>query len=189
VWLLVALFFVLIENYYFICAMEFYIRKKGDKHTLQRVYFEDVVMVSIWVNGLAIHLAGKPYLFIDGTIETVYDLFFRKNKSFIRASAHYIVNTNHIVSAELLPDNVKLTLTDNKTAVLRNGHDYAYFIQHNRYKDEKKNPPIDSEAKDLIIIKEGADVNSIIAEIKETTGEVVNRRYIVRRYRELKSEM
>jgi hypothetical protein len=41
----------------------------------------------------------------------------------------------------------------------------------------------------LIIIKEGADVNTIIAEIKEATGEVVNRRYIVRRYRELKSEL
>jgi hypothetical protein len=168
--------------------MEFYIIKKGDKHIFQRVSFEDVVMVSIWVNGLAIHLAGKPYLFIDGTIETVYDLFFRKNKSFIRASAHYIVNTNHIVSAELLPDNIKLYLTDNKTAVLRNGHEYAYFIQHNRYKDEKRNPLTDSDAKDAIIIKENSDVNSIIAEIREATGEVVNRRYIVRRYRELKSE-
>jgi hypothetical protein len=169
--------------------MEFYIIKKGDKHIFQRVSFEDVVMVSIWVNGLAIHLAGKPYLFIDGTIETVYDLFFRKNKSFIRASANYIVNTNHIVSAELLLDNIKLSLTDNKTAVLRNGHEYAYFIQHNRCKDEKRNPPMDSDAKDAIIIKENSDVNSIIAEIREATGEVVNRRYIVRRYRELKSEM
>lgn len=169
--------------------MEFYIRKKGDKHIFQRVYFEDVLMCCTWVNGVAIHLVNKPYLFVDGTIETVYDLFFRKNKSFIRASAGFIVNTNHILSAELLPDNIKLSLTDNKTATLRNGHDYAYFIQHNRYKDEKKNPPIDSEAKDLIIIKEGADVNTIIAEIKEATGEVVNRKYIVRRYRELKSEL
>ena len=169
--------------------MEFYIRKKGDKHILQRVYFEDVLMCCTWVNGVAIHLVNKPYLFVDGTIETVYDLFFRKNKSFIRASAGFIVNTNHILSAELLPDNIKLTLTDNKTATLRNGHDYAHFIQHNRYKDEKKNPPIDSEAKDLIIIKEGADVNTIIAEIKEATGEVVNRRYVVRRYRELKSQL
>ena len=169
--------------------MEFYIRKKGDKHILQRVYFEDVLMCCTWVNGVAIHLVNKPYLFVDGTIETVYDLFFRKNKSFIRASAGFIVNTNHILSAELLPDNIKLSLTDNKTATLRNGHEYAYFIQHNRYKDEKKNPPIDSEAKDLIIIKEGADVNTIIAEIKEATGEVVNRRYVVRRYRELKSQL
>ena len=169
--------------------MEFYIRKKGDKHILQRVYFEDVVMCCVWINGVAIHLANKPYLFVDGTIETVYDLFFRKNKSFIRASAGFIVNTNHILSAELLPDNIKLSLTDNKTATLRNGHDYAYFIQHNRYKDEKRNAPADSEAKDAIIIKENSDVNSIIAEIKEATGEVVNRRYIVRRYRELKSEL
>lgn len=160
----------------------FYIRTKGDKHIYHRVFYQDVVMCDVWASGVKIHLADKPSLWVEATIETLYDLFFRRNKSFIRASAGFIVNTNHIVTAEMKPDGVKLTLTDKKEATMRNAHDYTYYIQHNRRKDEMVTD--DTPEKDAIILSQ-RDVNETIREIKETTGEVVTRKYVVRRFREL----
>jgi len=160
----------------------FYIKTKGDKHIYHRIRYQDVVMCDVWASGVRIHLADKPYLWVEATIETLYDLFFRKNKLFIRASTGFIVNTEHIVTAEHMPDRVKLVLTDKKEATLRTGHDYNYYIQNNRRKDEAviENTP----EKDAIILAE-SDVNTAIAKIKEATGESVSRKYIVNRFKEL----
>lgn len=160
----------------------FYIKTKGDRHIYHRVHYSDVVMCDVWANGVRIHLADKPYLWVEATIETLFDLFFRKNKSFIRASSGYIVNTDHIVTAEIKPGEVKLVLADKKEAVLRTGHDYAYFIQNNKRKDEVV---IEDTATKDAIISSTPDVNMAIVKIYEATGETVGRRYIVRRFKEL----
>jgi hypothetical protein len=159
----------------------FYIKTKN-KHIYQRVSYAEVVMCDVWANGVRIHLADKPYLWVEATVDTLYDLFFRKNKSFIRASAGFIVNTEHILSAERRIGEMKLSLTDKKEAILRTGHDYAYFIQNNRRPDEADIQ--DTPQKDEIICA-GGDVNATIQRIKEATGETVNRKYIVRRFKEL----
>jgi hypothetical protein len=160
----------------------FYIKAKGDRHIYTRVAYDNVVMCDVWANGVRIHLVDKPYLWVEATVETLYDLFFRRNKSFIRASSGYIVNTDHIVTAEIKPSEVKLVLTDSKEAVLRTGHDYAYFIQNNKRRDEVLVE--DTAVKDAII-SSTPDVNMAIVKIYEATGETVGRRYIVRRFKEL----
>ena len=160
----------------------FYIKTKGDKHLYQRVYYQDVVMCDVWASGVRIHLSDKPYLWVESTIETLYDLFFRKNKQFIRASAGFIVNTDYIVSAEFTPDGVRLLMADKKEALLRNAHDYAYYIQNNKRRDEVVVE--DTPEKDAIILST-SDVSVAIAKIQEATGESVSRKYIVRRYKEL----
>lgn len=160
----------------------FYIKSKGDKHIYHRVYYQEVVMCDVWANGVRIHFPDKPYLWVEATIETMYDLFFRKNKSFIRASAGFIVNTDHIVTAELKPDGVKLMLTDKKEALLRNGHDYTFYIQNNKRRDEVV--VTDTPEKDAIILST-PDVTVAIAKIQEATGESVSRKYIVKRFKEL----
>jgi hypothetical protein len=183
--LLVAFFFAFVETISLLCPMEnsFYIRTKGDKHVYHRVYYEDVVMCDVWASGVRIHLADKPYLWVEATIETLYDLYFRRNKLFIRASSGFIVNTSCILTAEMKPDGgIKLTLRDKKEAILRNSHDYAYYIQNNKRKDEVVTE--DTKEKDEIILST-KDVNMAIVKIYETTGESVGRRYIVKRYKEL----
>lgn len=183
-WLLVAFFFAFVETNLLFCPMEnsFYIKTKGDKHIYHRVHYNDVVMCDVWASGVRIHFPDKPYLWVEATIETLYDLFFRRNKSFIRASAGFIVNTDHIVTAEMKPDGVKLMLTDKKEAFLRNGHDYTFFIQNNKKRDEMITE--DTKDKDDIILAT-PDVNMAIVKIYETTGESVSRRYIVKRFKEL----
>jgi hypothetical protein len=160
----------------------FFIKTKGDKHIYHRVFYQEVVMCDVWASGVRIHLADKPYLWVEAAIETLHDLFFRKNKSFIRASAGFIVNTEHIVSAEMRPDGIKLLMADKKEALLRSGHDYAFYIQTNRKKDEMVIE--DSQEKDDIILST-PDVTVAIAKIQEATGESVSRKYIVRRFKEL----
>ena len=160
----------------------FFIKTKGDKHIYHRVFYQEVVMCDVWASGVRIHLSDKPYLWVEAAIETLYDLFFRKNKSFIRASAGFIVNTEHIVSAEMKPDGIKLLMADKKEALLRSGHDYAFYIQTNRRKDEMVIE--DSQEKDDIILST-PDVTVAIAKIQEATGESVSRKYIVRRFKEL----
>ena len=161
----------------------FYIRVKGDKHVYHRVFYTDVVMCDVWNGGVRIHLADKPSLWVmEATVETLYDLFFRKNRAFIRASAGFIVNTNHIIKAEMKPDGVKLTLTDKKEATMRNAHDYTYYIQNNKRKDEVL--VADTPEKDAIIMS-NRNVHETIKEIKEATGESVNRKYVVQRFKEL----
>lgn len=181
---LVALFFAFVETILLLCPMEnsFYIRTKGDRHIYHRVHYSDVVMCDVWASGVRIHFSDKPYLWVEATIETMYDLFFRKNKSFIRASAGFIVNTDCIVTAEMKPDGVKLMLTDKKEALLRSGHDYTFYIQNNRRRDEVVVE--DSQEKDAIILST-PDVTVAIAKIQEATGESVSRKYIVKRYKEL----
>ena len=159
----------------------FYIKTKA-KHSYQRVYYDNVVMCDVWANGVRIHLADKPYVWVEATIETFYDLFFRKNKQFIRASAGFIVNTGYIISAEFTSEGVRLMLPDKKEALLRTGHEYAYYIQNNKRRDEVVVE--DTPEKDAIILST-SDVSVAIAKIQEATGESVNRKYIVRRFKEL----
>jgi hypothetical protein len=160
----------------------FYIKVKGEKHIYHRVAYNEVIMCDTFMSGVRIHRFDKPYLWVEATVETLYDLFFRKNKEFIRASAHFIVNTNHIISAEMRMDNVKLTLSDKKEAILRTGHDYNYFIQNNRRRDEEV--VHDTPEKDAIILAQEG-VPETIQKIKEVTGESVSRKYIVKRFKEL----
>lgn len=160
----------------------FFIRTKGDKDIYHRVLLDQVVMCDVWATGVRIHFPDKPYLWVESTIETLYDLFFRKNKSFIRSAAGFIVNTDHIVTAEMKSDGVRLILTDKKEAFLRTGHDYTYFIQNNKRKDEVVIE--DTPEKDAIILNT-SDVNMAISKIMATTGESVTRKYIVKRFKEL----
>lgn len=161
----------------------FYIKAKGEKHIYHRVEYSEVIMCDTYMSsGVKIHRQDKPYLWVEATVETLYDLFFRRNREFIRASSHYIVNVNHIVSAEMRSDSVKLILSEKKEAILRNGHDYNYFIQNNRRRDEEVIQ--DTPEKDAIIL-EDAGVVETIQKIKEATGETIPRKYIVKRFKEL----
>jgi hypothetical protein len=160
----------------------FYIKAIGDKQIYHRIFFDQVVMCDVWANGVRIHLHDKPYLWVEATVETLFDLFFRKNKSFIRASANFIVNTDYVLTAEFKPDGgVRLCLADKKEAVLRTGHEFAYFIQNNKRKDEG----IENTPEKDAIISSTPDVNMAIVKIYEATGESVTRRYVVQRFKYL----
>jgi hypothetical protein len=167
--------------------MEFYVVDSMDKNIRHRVLYEDVIMCHLHRGCCVIVLAKKPDITMKNSIDSIYDFYFKKNKSFIRASANYIVNTNHILSAEekKYSSELSLTLTNNNKAMLRRAHDYAYFILNGEYKN-KTTQIQDSDAKDDIILSDIKNAHDIVAAIKKLTGEDVSVRYVVKRYKQLK---
>lgn len=167
--------------------MEFYVIDSINKNIRHRVLYDDVIMCQSHKSGCSIIIDNRPNIFLKNTIDSVYDFYFRKQKSFIRSSAHHIVNTRHIVSAEekKYAAELLLILTKNNQATLRSSHDYAYFILYGEYRP-KKSLTEDSNEKDAIILSDTKNVRDIVSEIKLKTGEDVSSRYVVKRYKQLK---
>jgi hypothetical protein len=167
--------------------MEFYVVDSINKNIRHRVLYDDVIMCQSHKNGCSIILDNRPSIFLKNTIDSVYDFYFRRHNAFIRSSAHHIVNTKHIVSAEEKKYSAELLLilTKNNQATLRGSHDYAYFILNGEYRP-KKMAAKDSDEKDAIILSDIKKVNDIVREIKLKTGEDVSSRYVVKRYKQLK---
>jgi hypothetical protein len=170
--------------------MEFYVVDSVNKSIRHKVLYEDVIMCHLHRGGCVIVMAKRPDIPMKNTIDSIYDFYFKRNKSFIRASSNYIVNTHHIISAEerKFSNEILLTLTNNNKAVLRRSHDYAYFILNGEHRP-KKNQIEDSDAKDAIIMSDIKNVHDVVEAIKKTTGEIVNSRYVVKRYKQLKIQL
>lgn len=170
--------------------MEFYVIDSMNKSIRHKVLYEDVIMCHLYRGGCVIVLNKKPDIPMKNTIDSIYDFYFKRHKSFIRASANHIVNTQHIISAEekKYSNELSLTLTNNNKAILRRSHDYAYFILNGEYKT-KKTQTEDSEAKDVIIMSDIKNVRDVVEAIKKTTGEDVSPRYVVKRYKQLKIQL
>lgn len=169
----------------YICAMEFYIPDPKDKNVRHRLVFEEIIICKqSGVDKCVIHLNDGRTHQMNNSIKSVYDFYFRAKDGFIM-SEHSIINTRYIISAIL--DNyepgVKLVLHKNQTAVIPRSHAYAYFIMNNQYRNAKTIE--NTDVKDSIIMIPNKTVEETIREIKEATGEVVTRRYIVKRYKQL----
>lgn len=166
--------------------MEFYVIDSTDKRIRHRVSCEDIIMCYSFKDGCYIVLVNRPDIVLKNSIDSIYDFYFKKLPMFIRSSANHIINTNHIITAEerSYSDEMLITLTNNNKAMLRRGHEYAYFILngHKKPKAGIKN----SEDKDKIIMSDIKDAKQIVQEIYEATGERVNTRWVVKRYKELK---
>ena len=167
--------------------MEFYVVDSINKSIRHRVLYDDVIMCQSHKNGCSIILNNRPSIFLKNTIDSIYDFYFRRHNTFIRSSAHHIVNINHIVSAEekKYSGELLLMLTNKNQATLRSSHDYAYFILNGEYRP-KKIAAKDSDEKDAIILSNTKNVRDIVSEIKLKTGEDVTSRYVVKRYKQLK---
>jgi hypothetical protein len=124
---------------------------------------------------------------IPNSLNMIYDFYFSKNPLFILAK-DAIVNKEYIITAILQPYDgaIKLVLQKNHTAWLMRSHPYAYFIMNGEYKTKSASASQHSDIKDGIIMSDTKNVQDVIREIHDATGEVVTSRYIIKRYKQLK---
>jgi len=167
--------------------MEVYLPDNNNKRLRHRIVFDDLIFIESLDNNSLIYMTGGRTLLMETPIEKLFDWYFKKiTHSLMRSHADFIVNPKHIISAEesKITSDLTLHLTGEYKALLRRGHDYAYFILNGAYK--KKDTPEHSDVKDAIIMSETKDIHAIIAKIKQDTGESVSHRYITARYKTLK---
>jgi len=154
-----------------------------------KVNYDDVIMIDKWAENSRIYCVGQPYLYVAGEVHEVYKKYFNTLNNFIRSSAYYVVNVDHILSAAPMPDaTIELKLQDRHTAILRNAHPYTMFIKKEQMATKKEVQAgriVHSEAKDELILAGNEDALSIRKLIREQLGESVTTRYIRKRYVEL----
>jgi hypothetical protein len=171
----------------------FYIRTDDPsfKQHYIKVVYEQVVMVYYDGACCHIHLVNEQKIKMFCSLSDCYIKYFKLVEEFIRASADYIININHIIGVGKVKNGyMDVHLTNANKATLRSSHLYAQrILSYDRKKYTIQGTPrlsTDSLRKDEIIL-ECTNPLSARKTIKEELGEKVTIAYIRSRLKTLTS--
>lgn len=166
--------------------MEFYI-EDNTKPCWHRVVASDIIMCEEVGCFVQVHRINKPAISTPISINAFHLKYLKGEERFVRTSSAHIVNKDMIICMMERNKTLYLQLQDKKEALIRNSHDFAYWIKTNQ-----KKPDTDIELykkhQDYIdnVINTYSDCDVVKNMVKEKSGLKLTTKYIRDRYKVLK---
>jgi hypothetical protein len=167
--------------------MEFYI-EDAEKSVWHRVMASEIIMCEEIGRLVYVHRKGKNTISTPISIDGFHIKYLKGQERFVRTSSEHIVNKDMIIYMQERRSILYLKMEENKEALIRRGHEFAYFIKTNQKKPDRHDE-LYKEHQEYIdkVINTYTDCNNVKKMVQEKTGLVLTTKYIRDRYKVIKN--
>jgi hypothetical protein len=167
--------------------MEFYI-EDVDKSVWHRVVASEIIMCEGFGRLVYVHRKGKQVISTPISIDGFHLKYLKGQERFVRTSSEHIVNKDMIISMSERRSILYLKLEENKEALIRRGHEFAYWIKTNQKKPDRHDE-LYKEYQEYIdkVINTCSDCTTVKKMVQEKTGVALTTKYIRERYKIIKN--
>lgn len=166
--------------------MEFYIEDSKNP-VWHRVVLSEIIMCEEVGSVVNVHRINKPALSTPIDINGFHLKYLKGQERFIRTSSIHIVNKDMIISMVERKSTLYLQMENGKEALIRNSHDFAFWIKTNREKPDTELEEYRKHQEYLDnVINTYSDCNVIKKMVEEHCKIKLTTKYIRDRYKVLK---